>query len=417
MIESIFNLVWKVINRIPNLKERLHRFYAWKIFEYAPLLKRVIYYFYDRFWFLELALSDQPVDFSQKLLSNYEIDLSRLQYIALTDIKKHEDWDKVPKIEKIDSTDVYNVLYQHFLQNKNWQEINGNKEILNASLRYPLQSNPLNDAELARFLQDLDKLYSNSNLNLFSDEFKKIKVAIARNGDYILLDGLFHVMLLKILKIQKVPVHVVIRHPEWIKFCKEFFQFQSVHGEIYQPITHPDLKFKTTYSDKRFDIMKDNLSLQKGRLLDIGANLGYFCHKFEEVGFECYAVEIRPSNVYFMRKLRDLERKKFKIINSSIFDLKGKLDFDVVIAFNIFHHFLREKKLYNQLIDFLEKLHLKVMFFQPHNPMEKVMQNAYQNYSNQEFVDFILEHSCLTNFAMLAESPEGKGRPIYKLYR
>jgi hypothetical protein len=417
MIESIFNLVWKVINRIPNMKERIYRFYAWKIFEYAPLLKRVIYYFYDKFWFLELALNDQTVDFSQKLVSNYEIDLSRLEYIALSNVKKQEDWDEVPKIEKIDSTDVYDVLHQHFLQNKNWQEINGNKEILNASLRYPLQSNPLNDAELARFLQELDRLYSNSTLNLSSDEFKKIKVGIGRTGDYILLDGLFRIVLLKILKIKKVPVHVDIRHPEWIKFCKEFFRFQSVHGEIYQPITHPDLKFKTTYSDKRFDIMKDNLSLQKGTLLDIGANLGYFCHKFEEIGFECYAVEVRPSNVHFMRKLRDSEKKKFKIINSSIFDLKGNLDFDVVIAFNIFHHFLREKKLYNQLIDFLERLHVKEMFFQPHNPKEKVMQNAYQNYSNQEFVNFIIKHSNLTNFTKLAESPEGKGRPIYKLYK
>ena len=73
MIESIFNLVWKIFNRIPNLKERIFRFYAWKIFEYAPLLKRLIYYFYDKFWFLELVINDQTVDFTQKLVSNYEI--------------------------------------------------------------------------------------------------------------------------------------------------------------------------------------------------------------------------------------------------------------------------------------------------------------------------------------------------------
>ena len=186
MIESIFNLVWKIFNRIPNLKERIFRFYAWKIFEYAPLLKRLIYYFYDKFWFLELVINDQTVDFTQKLVSNYEIDLSRLEYIALTNVQKHEDWDEPPKIEKIDSTEIYNVLYQHFLQNRNWQEINGIKTILNVALRYPLQSNPLNDAELTRFLKDLDKLYSSSNQDFSSDQFKKIKIGIGRNGDYIL---------------------------------------------------------------------------------------------------------------------------------------------------------------------------------------------------------------------------------------
>jgi len=416
MIESIFNLVWKVIKRIPGLKERLYKFYSWKIFEYIPLLKRLIYKLYDKFWFVELILNDKSLNLKQYQSNIYEIELNRLNYITLANVQKHKDWDEIPKLEKIESTNAYELLSQHYLQKKEWQEIDGIKKVLNTALRYPHQSNPLNDAELFPFLGKLDNIYSNTNRNLLREDFKTIKVGISRDGKYILLDGIFHIILLKILNLQKVPVQVEIRHPQWIEFCEEFLRFQSVHGELYQPITHPDLKLISTYSDKRFEIMRENLSLQKGRLLDIGANLGYFCHKFEEIGFDCYAVEIRPSNVYFMKKLRDLEGKKFKIINSSIFDLKGTLDFNVIIAFNIFHHFLREKKLYNQLVDFLERVKVQTMFFQPHNPKEKIMQNAYRNYTNQEFIDFILEHSCLNGFIMLAESPEGKGRPLYKLY-
>jgi len=118
-----------------------------------------------------------------------------------------------------------------------------------------------------------------------------------------------------------------------------------------------------------------------------------------------------------MKKLRDIERKKFKIINKSIFDLDEKRDFDIVLALNIFHHFLREKGLYLKLIEFLRKLDMKVMYFQPHDPSEKVMQNAYLNYDNKQFVEFIINNSCLNEYALINKTSDGANRPIYKLYK
>jgi 2-polyprenyl-3-methyl-5-hydroxy-6-metoxy-1,4-benzoquinol methylase len=162
--------------------------------------------------------------------------------------------------------------------------------------------------------------------------------------------------------------------------------------------------------------MKENLTIKSGTLLDIGANLGYFCHKFEDLGFDCYAVEIRSSNVHYMKKLRDIEGKKFKIINKSIFDLTEKLDYDIVIAFNIFHHFLREKNLYQNLIEFLTQLKVKVMYFQPHDPSEVLMRNAYANFDNEQFVRFIIKNSCLNKFELITEQIDGRNRPLYKIF-
>lgn len=414
MIDSIFNLLFRIIKHIPGLKERVYRFYAWKIFEYIPLLKRLIYTFYDRFWFIELALGGGSFKISDIQSDNYEIDVSRLNYIAKFNPKKQKEWDRLPNLEKIEETEVYNVLFQHFIQNKKWYEIEGIKNILNTTLKYYHQANPINDAELPRFLENLDKLYGTQSLKISNDNINPIEVGIGRNGNYILLDDIFQVAVLKIHKIPNLLVHIKLRHPNWIEFCERFLQFQSIHGGIYQPLIHPDLKFKSIYSDKRFDVMKNNLPISNGKLLDIGANLGYFCHKFEELGFECYANEIRPSNVFFMKKLRDIEGKNFKIINTSIFELKRK-NFDIILALNIFHHFLREKKLYIQLITFLNQLQLKYMYFQPHDPNEKIMQNAYKNFNNQQFVNFILKHSCLNQFRVLSENVEGTGRPIYLL--
>ena len=60
---------------------------------------------------------------------------------------------------------------------------------------------------------------------------------------------------------------------------------------------------------------------------------------------------------------------------------------------------------------------MKTMFFQPHNPDEKIMQNSYVNYNNREFVDFIIRFSCLNKAILLNEKVDSRNRPIYKLIK
>jgi len=422
MKNQIISIIWNIFNKIPNLKERLFRFYAWKIFEKVPKLKNLIYKIYDRFWFLELLIDNDQFNPLDLQTNNYELDLGRINFVVnnyqVNDMSKlPNEWDLVPNITRIEDTNEFQLIKKHFTDNVDWKEINEYKYFRNILSNNQKILNCSNEQEFITYLKSLD----DSHQKLIRDESTSLhygfKVGVGRIGEFMLLDDIFQISLFKIISIKKIPIEVVLRHPLWIKFSSEFLRFQSVHGELYQPLIHPDLRFESSYTDQRFLIIQESLAITNGALLDIGANLAYFCHKFEDLGFDCYAVEIRPSNVHYMKKLRGIEGKKFKIINKSIFDLKEKLDFDIVLALNIFHHFLREKELYQNLIEFLGRLKLKTMYFQPHDPSENIMRNAYVNYDNEQFVRFIIKHSCLNKFELINKQSDGRTRPIYKIFK
>ena len=422
MKNQIISIIWNIFNKIPNLKKRLFRFYAWKIFEKVPKLKDLIYKIYDRFWFLELLIDNDQFNPLDLQTNNYELDLGKINFVVnnyqANDMSKlPNEWDLVPNITRIEDTNEFQLIKKHFTDNVDWKEINEYKYFRNILSNNQKILNCSNEQEFITYLKSLDDSFQ----KLMRDESTSLhygfKVGVGRFGEFMLLDEIFLISLFIIISIKKIPIEVVLRHPLWIKFSSEFLRFQSVHGELYQPLIHPDLRFESSYTDQRFLIIQENLAITNGALLDIGANLAYFCHKFEDLGFDCYAVEIRPSNVHYMKKLRDIEGKKFKIINKSIFDLNLKLDFDIVLALNIFHHFLREKELYQNLIEFLGRLKLKTMYFQPHDPSEKIMRNAYVNYDNEQFVRFIIKYSCLNKFELINKQSDGRSRPIYKIFK
>ncbi|MFW9823797.1 MAG: class I SAM-dependent methyltransferase [Candidatus Thorarchaeota archaeon] len=420
MFRKIIKTSWNLLTKIPRLKKALNRFYAWRIFEIVPVLKKILYRFYDKFWYLELYIENNQQNLSHYLKSNIEIENKRLKYILPYqknwNHNKEKNWEILEILEKIEDSIQFLFLKEHFLEEKNWKDIDFYNVITD---QITSNSGTQEFSDINHFMQTLnclDNLHKKFELDKVRN---KIKVAIGSSGEFILIEGILFFSLLKILEINPVPVKIIYRHPQWKKIYNAFLKFKTIHGGIYQPLIHPDLNLEIydSNSEKRFKIMRDNLDSNAGTLLDIGANLGFFCHKFEDIGFECYAVEVRPSNVYFMTKLRDIENKKFKIINKSIFDLKEPREYDIVIALNIFHHFLREQKLYSQLIEFLKNLRVSVMFFQPHDPLEDIMKNAYINFNNRQFVDFIIKNSCLNKSVLLNEKVDGKNRPIYKLIK
>lgn len=108
------------------------------------------------------------------------------------------------------------------------------------------------------------------------------------------------------------------------------------------------------------------MAVRKGRLLDIGANLGYFCHRFEDEGFECYAVENSPTELFLLKRLQRAENKKFQIVGESIFNWSqvNQIHFDVVLALNVFHHAIKTKVSYHKLISLLQNLRMTELFFE-----------------------------------------------------
>lgn len=89
------------------------------------------------------------------------------------------------------------------------------------------------------------------------------------------------------------------------------------------------------------------------------------------------------------------------------------MEFDIVLALYIFHHFIKTSELHNKLVGLLGRLRMKAMVFGCHNLDQKAMQDAYRNYTPQEFVDFIIQNSCLTRATHIGT--ESNRRELYLL--
>ena len=324
------------------------------------------------------------------------------------------DWDK--SLERFEDLDVYEAFKRRFIYNEDWNTTNFYKRVLSEIQNGMIKWKCRNKKEFDERLRKIDGLYNAIKTNGYKlskevqEEYyhsydpllneDEVTVNIGRDGDLFFNDGRHRLSIAKLLNLPIIPVKVVVRHPDWVKLRKELFRYakKMSQGKLYQPLTHPDLKdIPSHYGSFRFDLIKRNLSLKKGTVLDIGSELGYFCHRFEEEGFDCYAVEYNPTTVYFLNKLKKIEKRNFNIISKSIFDYNrgGELLFDVVLCLSIFHHFLKTKKSYEELILLLKRIRTKALFFQSHKYDELQMKGAYKNFHPEEFAQFISKYTNL----------------------
>jgi hypothetical protein len=149
--------------------------------------------------------------------------------------------------------------------------------------------------------------------------------------------------------------------------------------------------------------------------LDVGAHWGYFCHRFEDLGFQCLAVESDPTAFYFLKRLRRASDKQFGALRADVLDLPCDRAFDVVLALNVFHHFLKAPEDYERLVRFLRRLQARMLAFEPHCADERQMEGAYRNFAPDAFVRFVAEHTSLHHWTRLGEAEEG--RSVYLLTR
>ena len=192
-----------------------------------------------------------------------------------------------------------------------------------------------------------------------------------------------------------------------------------IRGFFHQPFNHPDLdilpqwygndlKDQAFYGNERWDYILNSLPVEEGAVLDIGAYFGYFSHRFEDLGFECAAVEIDSNNYAVLKRYRDMMGKKFTVWKKDIFEM-DRFDYDIVLALNVFHHFIKRKRNYDKLVEFLGRLRCKVMYFEPGSNDR----DSYKNYSDEDFVNFVLRNSSLNHSRLLG--PTKVGRNLYLL--
>lgn len=256
----------------------------------------------------------------------------------------------------------------------------------------------------------------------------EILVNISRSGLPLFQDGRHRLAIARVLRLEKVPVQILVRHSEWQVF-REFMHRMargsggaSKEGFLYQTPIHFDLSDIPAEHgcEDRWNAMAKHVPPVAGIALDIGCNLGFFCHKLEDLGYTCFGIEYLPDIAYAARRISQAERRRFKVITGDALAAEtlkgvGASDFGIVIALNIFHHFIKTESGYARLRDFMKRVRIDTMFFEPHHPDEPQMRGAFSNPSPEEFVGLIKVWGSFRSAIPIYSANDG--RTIYKLDR
>lgn len=214
-----------------------------------------------------------------------------------------------------------------------------------------------------------------------------------------------------------VPALVAVRHKRWARIAAEIRAYARQRGgRAYQPYLHPDLAdLPSDQGHERFDVLLAALPIRTGTLVDLGANSGYFSHRFEEAGFDCVAVERSEKEAHFLKAQRDACGRRFAVLKGSLTEVVLPERPDVVLALNIFHHFLKTEASFRELEAFLGRLQARFMLFEAHLPGEGQMVGAYRDMPPREFAEWVRTRG---GFAVVHEiGPAADRRPIYLLTR
>lgn len=370
----------------------------------------------------------------------YWVNPENLQYFSEIRVDKWKnynrilngDWD-IPKTS-FENSVFYQGFKERFKEGKNWELTKYYQLELSKGNVKELDVNKKRTDEKFRKLEKLyyeikkDGIRLKRELSISKGWFARIdirtslddiSVDIGRDGQLLISHGKNRLSIVKILNFPKVPITIIIRHKKWMDFRRKLMQNFRIHqsGKFDNVLTHPDLQnipFKK--GDIPFDIIKKNIYGSKGTLLDIGARTGYFCLKFEDEGFDCYAAEENPEYIYLLKKIKKAENKQFKIITKSILDynINQELNFDIVLVLNGFHHYLKTKESYLKFIEFIKRLKVKELILSSPNLKEIQNQNTYRNFNSNHIINLISENSFLSDVKLLGKTKTG--RVVYKLF-
>jgi len=347
---------------------------------------------------------------------------------------------------KFSDLDVYKAFEQRIRYGKKWEETAFYKNELTAIEAGQFRWGCENRLDWNARCQYLDSLIDSirdegyklahqvtdnggrTELFLLKKMSIEVTVNISRNGQYLFQASRHRLAIAKLLGLEKIPVKVLVRHREWQELREDLILMAKgsdwgakIPGLLYQPAIHPDLIDipAAHFCEGRFTAIKDNLDINYGKVLDLGSNLGYYCHKFEDLGFNCYGVENNFQISEIADKIRIAEGKQFKIISGNVLDNSVQTQilensFDILLALNIFHHFLKSESNFNKFKKLLAALKVKMIFFEPHTHNEEQMTDSYVNFTEKEFIRFIQTHSRLNNSQYIYEANDG--RHIYKIY-
>jgi hypothetical protein len=336
------------------------------------------------------------------------------------------NWDLLGR--RFEEFEVYRAINSVlFAKSISWKETDFYRSNVNKILTGNFVWNCDTVADFDRRLEEympalLEKISSHGLLRQSQiggwDPMDDIRLGVGRNGDLIFLNGQHRLAIAKLLKLRRFPVRIVLRHSLWETLRSEIEEYRCMTGRgfIYQQLPHPDLiNVAAVHKLERLDTIVDYVrkeNLFSGHVLDIGSHWGAASITFSNAGFNCTAVENNAEFLPYLQKLTSFSNSKIRVLNSNIFDLIDLSTFNVVLALNILHHFLRTEPSFVALKSLLRRIPHCHMFVQTHNPdTVDNIDDYFAPMTVYEFLDFILDNTVFTSFREIYR--ESDGRPIF----
>ncbi len=333
------------------------------------------------------------------------------------------DWD-IGGVPVAEHGGVGEILAAHVLEKRPLATIPAYRNNLQRIEQGELIDSCTTAAEYQVRWQEITALYARlradgykTQVELGSDNLlDEIRVQIGRRGDILFEEGLHRLICAQLLELPLVPVLVTRRHTEWAQLRDAVLKIVLQRGFIHQPFDHPDLDSlpaqygnelaaNSFYGHERWDFIRDSLPFTNGAVLDIGAYFGYFDHRLEALGFDCFAVEPDAENLVVLNLYKAMQKRQFTVWSRSVFELE-RHEFDLVLALNIFHHLVRTQSDYEKLSAFLRRLRCRALYFEPD---DNAGIDAYRHFSDSEFIEFVQTHTGLTKVQFLGRAKEGRG--------
>lgn len=336
------------------------------------------------------------------------------------------DWDALD--DPFESYDFYQSFKRHVAENVPWQKLPFYERLLSEKGPASPEGRASYQQRLDRKCQEWDAIFQDIKLNGFAagvgdamegDEY--IQVNVGRHGDLMLSEGGHRLTFAKVLELESIPVRVTVRHAEWVRFKRGFTAWAKREWSegAYVSLPHIDLqRIPFRFSEATWELVKQGLGLRGGTALDLRARFGYFCVKLEELGFVCTAVESEAPDSAFLRQVRRCCNKSFATVDEPLISYARKSDrlaFDVVLAFDVAHRFLKTRASYADLTEILCRLDARELYLQAHLRDEPEMRDAYANLAPEELVQMVSDATSLERSQLLGTDDDG--RPIYRLSR
>lgn len=362
--------------------------------------------------------------------ASYDLELLRRHFReGCFDLVRDGDWD-IPTQPNLSESDKYKAFEAFFKEGRPWEETAFYRrvvaEIESGITKWGCRTEAdfqerVNQELVSLFENIRDHGYKTRKEQGLPESCDEIRVGIDRHGRFVFLDGAHRLICAKLLNLPSVPVLVVVRHRVWQDFKDDILLYAQEHeGRIYHQLRHPDLaQIPALHQEDRFPFIVEglkDLNPPSEELLDIGSHWGGVCCFLEGLGFKVTGVERDLESYQFACKIRNAQEGRYSLWQGSVFDYPEIEKFSVVIALNIFHHFLKTEHLFQRFSEFLPRIKAHTMIFQAHlHEPPGQMAGAYRNDPPNAFVDLICQKAGFHRQRLLGTAWDG--RPVFLLQR